>query len=351
APRQYVANLHVHTTFSDGSGSVAEVIEAAQQAGLDILIINDHDTLEARNQGLEGYHGRLLVLVGCEISGRHNHYLAFGLSECPDYDCHRPQDFIDRVKSAGGVGFLAHPFEEGSPLSEGGRAFTWEDWSVTRFEGLEIWNYTSAWKSRAVNWPSALYYFFRRTGPLPGPDPATLAKWDELCLTRRTAGIGGTDAHAFKATLLGPLKVRIFPYDYLFKTINTHLLLPAPLSGRIETDREAVYQALSEGACFVAHDRLHRSDGFDFHLENQGRRRAEQGQETDLQPGDALAWSLPAMAEARLIRNGRIVLKMTARNGRLALNSPGVYRVEIHWRTRFLGPRPWIFSNPIYLRD
>ncbi|MFH1091462.1 MAG: PHP domain-containing protein, partial [Pseudomonadota bacterium] len=140
---EYVANLHVHTTYSDGSGSMDEVIAAARQAGLDVLLINDHDTLAARKNGYEGYHGRLLVLVGLELSGPHNHYLVYGVDSCPDYDWQKPQEFINRCKAAGGIGFLAHPFERGTPMLDNGQAFTWTDWSATGFNGLCIWNYSS----------------------------------------------------------------------------------------------------------------------------------------------------------------------------------------------------------------
>ena len=157
---EYIANLHVHTTFSDGSGDITEVIAAARKAGLDILLINDHDTLAAREQGYEGYHQGLLVLVGLEISGRHNHYLAYNIDRVPQYDWRRPQDFIDRVRQQGGLGFIAHPFEKGSPLSEGGRSFTWEDWTVKGFNGLCLWNHTSAWKTKAKTIPAALFHYF-----------------------------------------------------------------------------------------------------------------------------------------------------------------------------------------------
>ena len=60
--------LHVHTEFSDGHGTAEEVIEAAGAAGLDYLIVADHNRLDAKR--LEGYHGRLLVMVGTEISTR-----------------------------------------------------------------------------------------------------------------------------------------------------------------------------------------------------------------------------------------------------------------------------------------
>lgn len=348
-PCEYLANLHVHTSYSDGTGSIEEVIAAAQKAGLDLLLINDHDTLAAKDQGYEGYHGRVLVLVGVEISGRHNHYLAYGVDKCPERDWQAPQEFIDQVKADGGIGFLAHPFEKGSPLSEGGRAFTWVDWTVTGFDGLCVWNYTSSWKARARHLSSALLHYVLRSRTLLGPDEETLAKWDELGQTRRVAGVGGSDAHAAK--VLGPLKVRIFPYKYLFRAVNTHLLLPRPLGGNLKTDRAAVLKALAGGSCFIAHDLLHSGRGFDFRLKNQDQTRVLQGQETRFQDGDILVWRLPDRAPARLVKDGRVILVMTADQGRFEVGSPGVYRLEVFWLLRFFGPRPWIFSNPIYLRE
>ena len=347
---EYVVNLHVHTEYSDGSGRVDQVIKAARKAGLDVLIVSDHDTMKAREHGHEGYQGDLLVLVGVEISGPHNHYLAFGPRTAPQYRWQDPQEFIDRVKEEGGVGFIAHPHEKGSPLSEGGRAFTWEDWSVNGFDGLEIWNHTSAWKTKARTWPRALYHYIFRAGTLQGPDRKTLDVWDELGGARRVAGVGGSDAHAFPARLLGLVKLKIFPYEYSFKAINTHLLLENPLTGDIRNDRAAVLNALAGGNCFVAHDKLGRAEGFRFRLENSGEVRAVQGEEVELLEGDSLVWQLPARADARLLRNGDLILSMTAEVGRFALNTPGVYRLEVDRQTKFFGARPWIFSNPIYVR-
>jgi len=41
-PFEYVGNLHIHTTHSDGGGGVKEVAEAARAVGLDFIILNDH---------------------------------------------------------------------------------------------------------------------------------------------------------------------------------------------------------------------------------------------------------------------------------------------------------------------
>ena len=349
-PVEYVANLHVHTDYSDGTGPVKEVIAAAGEAGLDVLLINDHDTLAAKEDGYEGYHGRVLVLVGLEVSGPHNHYLVYGTKECPEYEWEKPQDFIDQVKEMGGIGFIAHPDEKGSPLSEGGRAFTWLDWTVKDFNGICIWNHSSSWKTRAMTYPSAIFHYFFRKYTLPGPPAETLAKWDEVGLTRRVAGIGGSDVHALRFKLLGLFNFCIFEYQEAFRTINTHLLLPSPLTGNLEADRAAVYEALAQGSCFISCDKLHRGEGFDFRLENGGERRGGQGWETTLEQGDSLAWKLPTRARVRVLRNGQTVFENSADQGSLPAPGPGVYRLEASLPMGLFGPRPWIFSNPVYIR-
>jgi hypothetical protein len=346
---ELVANLHVHTTFSDGSGTMEQVIGAAREC-LDVLLINDHDGLEGLYRGYDGYQGRLLVIVGLELSGPHNHYLVYGLSRVPEYQWKEPQAFIDHVRAEGGKGFIAHPFEQGSPMSEGGRAYTWEDWSAQGFDGLEIWNHSSAWKIKARGVLSALFHFVFRTATLSGPDRPTLALWDDLGRTRRVAGVGGSDAHALMHPL-GPFTFCIFPYPFMFRSINTHVLLKEPLTGNAAEDRVRVVEALASGSCFVAHDRLGSARGFDFWLENGSQVRAGQGEEVHLEPGDRLAWRLPRLSPARLIRDGRVIWTGLTLEGLLPAEGPGVYRLEVDRRRGLFGPRPWIFSNPVYVRS
>jgi predicted metal-dependent phosphoesterase TrpH len=40
-------NLHLHTKVSDGSVNPIELIKRAQQIGLDLISITDHDTADA----------------------------------------------------------------------------------------------------------------------------------------------------------------------------------------------------------------------------------------------------------------------------------------------------------------
>ena len=72
---------HVHSTYSDGTATVAELVQTAQEAGADCLLLTDHDTLEARRHGEEGWRGSVLVLVGHEVSPKGGHLLVFGLDE------------------------------------------------------------------------------------------------------------------------------------------------------------------------------------------------------------------------------------------------------------------------------
>ena len=87
APRPHAgADLHVHTTHSDGLCSPCEVVIAAAGAGLAALAITDHDTVsalsvarpEAVRLGLELVAGAELT---CELNGREIHLLGHFLNE------------------------------------------------------------------------------------------------------------------------------------------------------------------------------------------------------------------------------------------------------------------------------
>src|SRR5262249_12919939 len=68
--------VHIHTTYSDGLGTVPEVAAAAREAGLDFVVITDHETLQPIADGWEGYHAGCLVLFGAEFRVHEGHILA-----------------------------------------------------------------------------------------------------------------------------------------------------------------------------------------------------------------------------------------------------------------------------------
>src|ERR671934_1944121 len=106
---------HVHSTYSDGTGTVAEIARAAASNAVDVVLLTDHDTLAARRAGEEGWHDDVLVLVGEEVTPKdRDHYLAFGVGR--EVSRNQPAaGILSDVASRGGFGFAAHPFSQGSP--------------------------------------------------------------------------------------------------------------------------------------------------------------------------------------------------------------------------------------------
>lgn len=64
-----IFDLHLHTTASDGTMSPAELVRYAQEKGLKVIAITDHDTIEGLPEGIqEGNKVGLEVIPGVELS-------------------------------------------------------------------------------------------------------------------------------------------------------------------------------------------------------------------------------------------------------------------------------------------
>lgn len=61
-------DLHAHSTASDGTLSPADVVRAAGQAGLDVVALTDHDTLDGWPEALGACPAGLTVVPGLELS-------------------------------------------------------------------------------------------------------------------------------------------------------------------------------------------------------------------------------------------------------------------------------------------
>src|SRR5262245_43772998 len=66
------ADLHTHTTASDGWPSPHQLVEQGRRLGLDVIAVTDHDTIEGalRAGDYASRRGRLEVIVGEEVSSR-----------------------------------------------------------------------------------------------------------------------------------------------------------------------------------------------------------------------------------------------------------------------------------------
>jgi len=351
---EIIVNLHMHTRYSDGGGSHHDIAQAALKAGVDAVIVTDHNVLV---HGFEGYYRagrrRVLMLIGEEIHDQardpqKNHLLAFGANRELAVVAPDPQRLIDHVRDAGGLSFLAHPHDPAAPAFRE-TDISWVDWSVENYTGIELWNALSELKTLVPTKLHGAFYAYFPQLVSHGPLPATLEKWDELLAgSRRVVAIGGSDAHAIRMHL-GPLHRVIYPYEFHFRCVSTHVLLPQPLSGELNLDKRAIYAALADGRCFIGYDLPAPTRGFRFTA--QGRDRAAvMGEEIPVKGGVTLQAHLPAYAEIRLIRDGELIQSLPHHQActHVALE-PGVYRVEA-FRSYLGRKRGWIFSNPIYVR-
>lgn len=342
----YPGAIHIHTTYSDGTGTFPEVIAAAREAGLRWMIVTDHDTLEGRPYA--GWHDGVLVIVGHEITPDRNHFLALNVDAVVD-NRQPPQDFLDEVYARGGFGIIAHPDERVRNSFK--EIYRWDDWTVDgpreragRVVGLELWNLMSDWGEHLTDRNKVLLALRPRLG-MSGPTPATLAWWDRLNMVgRRTFGIGGVDVHAFRHKApWGPIE--IFPYRWMFGTLTNYLLLPEPLSADAETATDQVYAALTGGRSYV----INRLEGAAPAITFEARRGAEHftmGDTAAIEAGPLLIEAdVGADAYIRLIADGE-VLTSAVRRLRQTIDRSGVYRLEGYW-----GGKPWLFSNPIYVNE
>ena len=332
---------HIHTILSDGGGSIADVESAAAAAGLDFVIVTDHNSLAGKP--LEGYSETgVLTIVGTEISNHEGHLLAVGLP-APTYRF--SGDGLDAVRDVddlGGLAFVAHPESRRKDLQ-------WTDWSLPGSWGVEILNGDSQW--RAAGWTRLVAAALRY--PLNSEygllclmrRPAALSRWDDLLARRHATAIAGADAHG----MLRPtpsLSLPLPTYEAVFRIAQNYVLLERPLTGDAPADTAAILAALGRGRAYVGVGALAPADQFFFLAERGGEHwtmgdTIEAGGTVRLRAGGAL----PVGAGTTLYRNG---VAATTADGLLdvQVSDPGVYRVEVQlpgWDV------PWIVSNPIYV--
>lgn len=352
---EIIANIHMHTTYSDGSGNHSDIANAAIKAGLDAVIVTDHNVYVS---GPEDYYAsdgkRILLLVGEEIHDQarlpqKSHLLVLGAGRelaplAGDLD-----RLIEAVRKAGGLAFIAHPTDPAAPAVNEDD-LSWEDWQVKGLAGIEIWNAMSEFKSLLKTKLHAIYYAYNPTQIARGPFRETMQIWDrQLQAGQRLTAIGGSDAHAMPARL-GPLRKTLFPYEFHFRSINTHILIEHPLEGNLDNDRRLVLEALALGRTFVANDMLAPARGFRF-IAHGFNRIAAMGEEITAERGITFQIRLPGKAACELIRNGQVVQTWEKQDlCTFITTDPGVYRVEAYLNYKGLR-RGWIFSNPIFIQN
>jgi hypothetical protein len=338
---------HVHSTYSDGTGTVPEIAAAAARNAVDVVLLTDHDTLAARRCGEEGWHDSVLVLVGEEVSPkRRDHYLAFGVEREVD----RRQTgaaICAAVTAQGGFGFAAHPFSKGSELFKRPAAMPWTDIDCDGLEGIEVWSFVTDSAETIRSIPDIARFIARPERFVDHPPQNNLAEWDRLGARRRVVGIAGIDAHQIGVRVGGHVPLRLMSYSRSFRHLRTHVLCEELPSGELDHDRDQVYSALRAGRCYMAVDSLAPARGFDFHADGGGE-ALPMGSEIPAAPVTLRART-PRPASLRLLRDGQELKSVKGAELDHPAEEPGVYRVEARLEA-YGRERTWILSNPIYLR-
>lgn len=106
------ADLHMHSTYSDGSQSVEAILTYVEHhTDLDVIAITDHDCIEGALRARDlaaARHMRVAVLVGAEISTCDGHLLALGIERLIAADLSMAET-VAAVHEQGGVAIAAHP--------------------------------------------------------------------------------------------------------------------------------------------------------------------------------------------------------------------------------------------------
>ena len=225
----YAGVIHIHSAYSfDGIKPVVDIVEAAKINRLDFLMLTDHSNLRAKEEGMEGWHGDTLLIVGQEISPRFNHYLAFGIDSpvlVPEDGHYDPQAYIDQVRNQGGIGFITHPDHEGTEMFHV-KHYPWTDWEVTGYAGFGIWDFMTDWQSSLNGYINALASYFFPAFFLKGPKSETLRRWDQMNRDARVVGIGELDNHYSMRKILG-FNFYIFPFMKAYLVVfNNYAFFP-----------------------------------------------------------------------------------------------------------------------------
>jgi len=325
----YKGVVHVHSFLGGHSaGTFSEIISAAQATGLQFVIMTEHTErdFDTASLTLKGMHGGVLFINGNEVSAENGDRLLV----LPDE-----------------ISIVAYPEE-------------FKNWETAGLDGVEIYNvFTNA---RRVN-PVAAFFdvlWSQRAYPelifalyLQRPDES-LKKWDQALARTRLTAVGGNDAHSnigvslkdsSGKTLLG---IQLDPYETSFRLVRLHVLVEQNRS----LDVASVLDAVRDGHCFVAFDFLGDPAGFAFEAQNQGENKI-QGDEISLKSDTRLRVRTPVSSRIVVFKDGAVFLDESGLdNKEIAVTERGVYRVEIYLPQ--LGPlvaqKPWIISNPIYVR-
>ena len=346
---------HVHTTRSDGSGTVEEVAAAAARAGLRFVVFTDHGDGTQSPARAPAYRSGVLCLDAVEISTEGGHYVALGLPQTPYRLAGEAARRRRGRATVRRIGIAAHP---DSPKPE----LSWHAWDAP-IDGLEWFNLDTEWRDESA--PAARCWRCctihggpgRRLGALVQPHRPLLARWDRLAQHRRIVGLAAVDAHARVGADAGPgglLRLRVPSYEASFDTARVAVEMPSPLSTDPAQAAAAVLEALRAGRTYSWLQALAAAGRVELSAFRMDGSTAAMGEFAGPLAGVRLrgAAAAPPGSALRLTCDGKVVATAPAPGPVAHLVSapaPAACRMEIGW-DRGGAFAPWLVTNPIYGR-
>ncbi|MEU9011006.1 CehA/McbA family metallohydrolase [Streptomyces sp. NPDC048479] len=172
----YRGDCHLHSWYSDGKRTPAEIAALARSAGLDFINTSEHNTHSAHAHWADQAGDDLLILMGEEVTTRNGHVVALGTDPGTFIDWrYRARDnrfghYAREIRRSGGLVVPAHPHATCIGCN-------WK-FGFGEADAVEVWN-----------------------GAYTPDDEVSLQSWDNTLVAsvrsgrRWTPAMGNSDAH------------------------------------------------------------------------------------------------------------------------------------------------------------
>src|SRR3954452_14907232 len=189
------ADLHLHTTASDGAATVPELLaQVAQSPDMRLIAITDHDSIAGARQAAQlAPQFGVEVIIGEEVSTTEGHLLALFIDTLLPPG--RPAaETIAAIHAQGGLAIAPHPFDRSVP-SLGRNGLEHAGWD---FDAIEGFNAGVIWWQRGANRAA-----------------------QRAAASRDLPVVGGSDAHALASVGLGYTRLPGTSANDLYRSIQT----------------------------------------------------------------------------------------------------------------------------------
>ncbi len=385
----YRSILHAHAEDSSHTGGTrAEMLADAKKANVSCILLSDHfrPPKDFINDSWRGLHEGVLFIPGSETNG----FLVYPTASINDKMDLPNEQLIPEVTKNGGLIFLSHLESKFNH-------------SMAGLTGIEAYNRHADAMDDAlaliqltavITSPKRYEVFAAGLQAYPDAMLASqldypmlyMMKWDKETPNQRVVGVAANDCHhnmviiakmvdadniligtivdedkemhRFDSTNTPSVKemtaghqpgdilarLDFDPYHVSFWNESTHILAT-------ELTEDAIRAALREGHAYISHDWMCDPTGFVYAARTEGNAElaAVMGDERPYSADLRLVAEFPVECDIRLMKNGKEAIKTHGREFSYTPDGPGVYRLE-GWLNVDTEDRPWIYSNPIYLR-